>query len=151
MRPQPRSQLEWGFAPGPVALTAGVAGTPLWSQGHFGPLVDTFYPSMSLLAPAHVPCPSPAPSSPVARSSSHQIFPWWPRQDELGSHQGSAALGSLWRELEEAMGTEGTLSRNGPWWGSAMGDPWHNLPSHPPAGDSVEAISGHGRCAFLPV
>lgn len=49
------------------------------------------------------------------------------------------------------MGTEGTLSRNGPWWGSAMGDLWRNLPSHPTAGDSVEAVSGHGCCAFLPV
>ena len=38
------------------------------------------------------------------------------------------------------MGMEGTLPQNGPRRGSALGDPWGTLPSHPRAGDSVEAV-----------
>lgn len=38
------------------------------------------------------------------------------------------------------MGMEGTLPQNGPQQGSALGDPWGALLSHPGAGDSMEAM-----------
>lgn len=49
------------------------------------------------------------------------------------------------------MGMEGTLPQNGPQQGSALGDPWGALLSHPGTGDSTRPWSSHGCCTFLPL
>ena len=91
-------------------------------------------------SPSPSTCPMLSRVKPCSPQHPLVTLPRWSHQDELGPHRGSAALGSSGKELKEAMGMEGTLPQNGPWRGSALGDPCGTLPSHPRAGDSVEAV-----------